>query len=69
MLTIDGEAMGEAHQKFMQYKKEGKLISPDIVGNAIAGLAVCKIDKLHEFSGKFINWNDDALVNFYVEVS
>jgi hypothetical protein len=61
--------MGAAHDKFVRYKKEGKLLSPDMVGNAIAGLAVCKNNKLHEFSGKFINWNDESIIEFYKEVS
>jgi hypothetical protein len=62
---VDREAMGSAHAKFVQYKEEGKLLSPDIVGGAIAGLAVCKEDEIRGFSGGFINWNDDAIAGFY----
>jgi hypothetical protein len=57
--------MGKDQDKFVQYKKDGKLLSPDIVGNAIAGLATCRHDTLHGFSGKFITWNDDAITEFY----
>lgn len=57
--------MGSAHEKFIQYKQEGKLLSPDTVGGAIAGVAVCREEKLQGFSGKFISWNDDALAGFY----
>jgi hypothetical protein len=57
--------MGKDHDKFLQYKENSKLSSPDVVGNVIAGLATCRDDNLHEFSGKFINWNDDAIEGFY----
>ena len=57
--------MGSAHEKFVQYKEDGKLLSPDIVGGAIAKIAVCRENKLREFSGRFINWNDDAIAGFY----
>ena len=67
MLILDGDAMGDIHDKFVQYKKDGKLLSPDTVGNAIAGLSVCRNDKLREFSGKFINWNDETIMEFYIE--
>jgi hypothetical protein len=62
---VDREVMGSAHEKFVQYKEEGKLLSPDTVGGAIAGLAVYKDDKIRGFSGRFINWNDDAIAGFY----
>lgn len=66
MLTIDGEAMGKDHDKFVQYKESSKLLSPDVVGNVIAGLATCRQNNLHRLSGKFINWNDDAIAEFYM---
>ena len=67
-LWTDATAMGTAHEKFVQYKKEGKLLSPDMVGNAIAGLAVSsKNETLRRFSGKFINWNDKEIIEFYEE--
>lgn len=60
--------MGIAHEKFVQYKREGKLLPPDMVGNAIAGLAVSsKNETLRRFSGKFINWNDEEITEFYKE--
>jgi len=66
--VVDGEVMGSAHEKFVQYKKDGKLLSPDVVGNAIAGLAVsCGNEKLHGYSGKFVSWNDDEITEFYKE--
>lgn len=68
MLMVDAEAMGKTHEKFVQYKKDGKLLSPDMVGNAIAGLAVCRNNKLHDLSGKFIIWNDDSIIDFYKEI-
>ena len=68
MLIVDGEAMGDNHDKFVQLKKDGKLLSPDTVGNAIAGLSVCRNDNLHKFRGKFINWNDEAIIEFYKEM-
>jgi hypothetical protein len=68
MLIIDGEAMGDSHDKFVQLKKDGKLLSPDMVGNAIGGLSVCRNDNLHKFSGKFINWNDETIIEFYKEM-
>jgi hypothetical protein len=58
MLTVDRGAMGNRHQKFVQLKEEGSLLSPDTVGKAVAGMAVCKNDKLREYSGKFINWDE-----------
>ena len=69
LLNVDREAMGRIHEKFVQYKREGQLLSPDTVGNAIAGLAICKNDKLREFSGRFVNWNDDIIMEFYKENS
>jgi hypothetical protein len=57
--------MGSAHEKFVQYKEEGKLLSPDIVGGAIAGISVCREERVRDFSGRFINWNDDAIAEFY----
>ena len=65
---IDGEAMGANHEKFIQLKKDGKLLPPDTVGNTIAGLAVCRNEKLHAYSGKFISWNDEAITEFYKEM-
>jgi len=65
LTCVDREAMGSTHATFVQYKEEGKLLSPDTVGGAIAGLAVCKKDKIRGFSGRFINWNDDAIAGFY----
>lgn len=32
--------------KFVQLKKHRRLLSPDTVGNAIAGLSVCKNDNM-----------------------
>jgi len=61
----DREAMGPAHEKFVQYKEDGKLLAPDIVGGAIARIALCREDKLRCFSGRFINWNDDAIAVLY----
>jgi hypothetical protein len=59
--------MGSAHAKFVQFKDEGKLLSPDTVGGAIAGLAVYKEDEIRGFSGRFVNWNDDAIAGFYIQ--
>jgi len=53
--------MGQSHGKFTQLKEEGKLLSPDVVGNAIAGMAVCSGEKIREFSGKFVTWDDKSL--------
>ena len=41
LMMVDGEAMGKNHDKFMQLKKEDKLLSPEVVGDAIARMAVC----------------------------
>jgi hypothetical protein len=59
--------MGQVHEKFMKYKKDQKLLSPDTVGNAIAGMAICKNVKLYSYSGKFVNWDDDTISEFYKE--
>jgi len=59
----DREAMGSAHENFVRYKEDGKLLAPDIVGGAIARIALCRDDKVRSFSGRFINWNDDAIIN------
>src|SRR5271170_7684377 len=32
VLTVDGEAMGQNHDKFVQLKKDDKLLSPKVVG-------------------------------------
>ena len=61
-LTVDGEAMGKNHDKFVELKREGKLLAPDMVGNAIARMAVCKNKKLVEYSGNFVNWDDNAIL-------
>jgi len=53
--------MGPSHGKFMQLKEDGKLLSPDVVGNAIARMALCSIERLHELSGKFVTWDDQSL--------
>lgn len=62
LMMVDGEAMGKNHDKFLQLKKEDKLLSPEVVGDAIARMAVCEQkEKLHEYSGKFVNWDDDGI--------
>jgi len=54
--------MGRNHDRFMQLKKEDKLLSPEVVGDAIARISVCaEKQKLREHSGKFVNWNDDGI--------
>jgi hypothetical protein len=58
---LDAEAMGANHSKFTQLKEEGKLFAPDVVGKAIAGVAVSEQERIHGFSGKFVNWDDDSL--------
>ena len=64
VLTLDGEAMGKNHDKFIQLKKDDKLLSPEIVGDAIARMAVCgQKEKLHEYSGKFVNWDDNEITS------
>ena len=60
-LMVDGEAMGPNHEKFVGLKREGKLLSPDSVGSAIAGMAIVKDDKIKEYSGKFVNWDDHGI--------
>ena len=62
---VDGEAMGQTHEKFVQFKKQGKLLSPDTVGNAIAGMAVTKDTKLCERSGEFVQWDDKSIAELY----
>jgi hypothetical protein len=57
--NADGEVMGRSHAKFMDLNREGKLLSPDVVGKAVAGMAMCK--ELLAFSGKFVNWDDKDL--------
>ena len=64
-LIVDGNVMAGSHEKFMRLKREGMLLSPDEVGNAVAGLAVCREKELHSYTGKFINWNDELLQGFY----
>lgn len=64
--NVDGDVMGHSHEKFVQLKEEGKLLSPDTVGKAIAGMAVCENEKIHEFSGKFVNWDDNSLSEILV---
>jgi hypothetical protein len=64
VLTVDGEAMGKNHDKFMQLKKDDKLLTPKVVGDAIARMAVCgQKEKLHEYSGKFVNWDYDGITS------
>jgi hypothetical protein len=53
--------MGPTHEKFVQYKLEGKLLSPDTVGVAIAGMAVTKDMGLRERSGEFVQWDDNSI--------
>jgi hypothetical protein len=58
---VDAEVMGKSHDKFVQLKKGGGLLSPDIVGQAIAGMAVCKHETIREYSGKFVTWDDKSI--------
>lgn len=57
--------MGGNHDKFVQLKKEGKLLSPDTVGTAIAGMAVSKDGRLRERSGEFVQWDDKSIAELY----
>jgi len=59
--TKHAEVMGKGHDKFVQLKKDGGLLSPDIVGKAIAGMAVCKNETIREYSGKFVTWDDKSI--------
>jgi len=52
--------MGTSHGKFVQLHEEGKLLAPDTVGRIIALMAISG-DKLHEWSGKFIQWDDPEI--------
>ena len=56
--------MGQNHDKFIQLEKDGKLLSPEVVGDAIARMAVCEQkEELHEYTGKFVNWDDDGITS------
>ena len=65
LLMVDAQAMGQAHGKFVQYKKEGKLLSPDTVGAAIAGMAITKDMRFRERSGEFVQWDDNSIKQLY----
>ena len=69
VLMVDAEAMGQTHGKFVQYKREGKLLSPDTVGAAIAGMAATKDMRLRERSGEFVQWDDNSISNSINEES
>ena len=56
--------MSRSHEKFIQLKEQNKLNSPDVVGKAIAGIAVCKDEGLLEINGRFVNWDDNCLSRF-----
>ncbi|KAI8920147.1 hypothetical protein DFJ77DRAFT_451325 [Powellomyces hirtus] len=56
------EAMGEVdHDRFVQFKDSGKLLSPDVPGYVIAKLA---LHAEKELSGQFISWDDARLSSF-----
>ena len=63
---VDGEAMRGTHDRFVQFKKEGKLLSPDTVGTAIAGMATSTKDaSFKEWSGEFVQWDDQSIAELY----
>lgn len=57
-----GNVMGNSHGRFIQLKEEGKLLSPMVVGRRIAMIAISGA-KIHEWSGKFVNWDDSEIAN------
>ena len=65
VLTADGEAMGQTHEKFVEFKKDGRLLSPDTVGKAIAGMAVVKSSELRGRSGEFVQSDDKSIAELY----
>jgi hypothetical protein len=64
-LTVDGEAMGQTHEKFVEFKRDGRLLSPEVVGKAIAGMAVVKSSELRGRSGEFVQWDDKSIAELY----
>lgn len=54
---VGAEAMTpEAYQRFVNHHKDGDLMPPEVPGRAMAVLA---LHMPHEWSGRFITWNDD----------
>ena len=53
--------MGKSHEKFLKYQEEGRLLDPTVVGEVVAGIAVCRKEGLRQYSGTFINWNDNEI--------
>ena len=53
--------MGKKHEKFMQHKHDGTLLSPDTVGKAVAGMALCRHKIIWEYNGKFVNWDENTI--------
>jgi hypothetical protein len=61
--------MGRNHEKFVELKRDGKLLSPEAVGSAIAGMAMVKDDRIREYSGTFVNWDDHGIADSIKNIS
>ena len=61
--------MGRNHDKFVELKRDGKLLSPETVGSAIAGMAMVKDDKIKEYNGTFVNWDDHGIADSIKNIS